>query len=188
MCRASSARRGTCADSRPVATAWGLRCTRSCGSRPTSCPCAMTWSPFWSRGLGGAWMSDEFGRWVATRRPLDWVLDMVQYTAMSTSARAEVVSSIETEDPEVRERQRHLVELLLAKQPDLKRALKDEGRDEGRLAEARSAVRRVLARRGLPLSPEDDARIEACTVLATLERWLGEAVVAPSAAEALRSS
>ena len=44
---------------------------------------------------------DEFGRWVATRRPATWVLDMVQYTAMSTSARARVINSVETDDPEV---------------------------------------------------------------------------------------
>src|SRR5262245_16493621 len=139
-------------------------------------------------------MSDEFGRWVATRRPLDWVLDMVQYTAMSTRARAEVIKSIESEDPAVLARQAHLVAVLLAQQPDLKRALKaeardegrDEGRNEGHLAAMRSALRLVLARRGLPLSADDDARIEACNVLATLERWLNEAVVAPSAAEALR--
>ena len=34
---------------------------------------------------------DEFARWVAKRRPAEWVLDMVQYTAMSTSARAQVL-------------------------------------------------------------------------------------------------
>ena len=51
--------------------------------------------------------------------------------------------------------------------------------------DARSALRRVLARRGLPLSAEEEARVEACASVVTLERWLDEAVVAPSAAEAL---
>lgn len=41
------------------------------------------------------------------------------YTAMSTSARAQVIKSVETDDPEVLARQRHLVELLLAKHPEL---------------------------------------------------------------------
>lgn len=63
---------------------------------------------------------------------------------------------------------------------------RSEGRDEGRLTEARSAVRRVLRRRGLPLRAEDEARIEACADVATLEGWLDEAVVASSAAEALK--
>jgi Uma2 family endonuclease len=60
------------------------------------------------------------------------------------------------------------------------------GRDEGRLVEARSALRRVLARRELTLDAADEARIEACIDLATLERWHDEAVVASSAADALR--
>jgi hypothetical protein len=95
-----------------------------------------------------------------------------------------VIGSIEAEDPEVRERQRHLVKLLLARDPEMVRALEDRAR----IAEARAMLRRVLARRGLPLRPEDEARIDACTTLLTLEHWLDEAVVAKSAGEALRSS
>jgi hypothetical protein len=63
--------------------------------------------------------------------------------------------------------------------------LKDKSRDEGRLAEARNAVRRVLARRKLPLSASDEARIDACSKLETLERWLDNAVDAPSTSHAL---
>ncbi len=63
---------------------------------------------------------------------------------------------------------------------------RDEGRDEGRLVEARSALRRVLARRKLALTAGDDARIEGCASLADLERWLDAAVDAASAADALR--
>ena len=61
-----------------------------------------------------------------------------------------------------------------------------EGEREGRLAEARSALRRVLARRGLVVGAEEEARIEGCGDRATLERWHDEAVVAGSAGEALR--
>lgn len=61
----------------------------------------------------------------------------------------------------------------------------EKGRDEGRLVEARSALRRVLARRNLPLSPEDNARIEACSELDTLACWLDGAILARTAAEAL---
>ncbi|HSO00466.1 MAG TPA: Rpn family recombination-promoting nuclease/putative transposase [Candidatus Nanopelagicales bacterium] len=50
----------------------------------------------------------------------------------------------------------------------------------------RAVVRRLLEHRGLTLSPEDEARIDACSDLTTLERWLEEAAVASTAAEALR--
>ena len=58
--------------------------------------------------------------------------------------------------------------------------------NRGRLQATRGALRRVLARRNLALRPEDSARIDACTDLAVLERWLEEAAVAASAEEALR--
>jgi hypothetical protein len=54
------------------------------------------------------------------------------------------------------------------------------------LSAARGALRRILARRGIELRPEDSARIDACADLPTLERWLEEAAVAASAEEALR--
>ena len=63
--------------------------------------------------------------------------------------------------------------------------LRDEGRDEGRLTQARVALRRVLAVRALAPSPTDEARIDACSDIAMLERWLDQALVAPSAAKAL---
>jgi predicted transposase/invertase (TIGR01784 family) len=60
-----------------------------------------------------------------------------------------------------------------------------KGELAGRLKATRGALRRVLARRMLELRPEDSARIDACTDLATLERWLDEAAVAESAEQAL---
>jgi hypothetical protein len=57
--------------------------------------------------------------------------------------------------------------------------------DKGRVTEARAALRRVLARRQLTPSKADDARIEASTDLATLERWLDRAVTAVSVSDAL---
>ena len=63
---------------------------------------------------------------------------------------------------------------------------KKEGAKEGQLTHARAVLRRVLARRGLALSAVDESRIEACADLATLDRWLDAAVVAPSAADALQ--
>jgi len=136
---------------------------------------------------------DDFARWVVTRRPAEWVLDMVQYTAMSSSARVQVANSIETDEPEVRARQRHLVQILLAKDPELKLEVTQELRAEerkkarrrGRLDEARAILRRILARRGVELSADAEARIDACMTLATVEHWIDEAVVASSAAEVL---
>ncbi len=61
-----------------------------------------------------------------------------------------------------------------------------EGREAGRVEEARAALARVLARRGLDVRPELAARIAACTDLATLARWLDEAVVAATSEDALR--
>lgn len=63
---------------------------------------------------------------------------------------------------------------------------RDEGRGEGRLVGARSSLRRVLGARKLVPSRADEARIDACTDVATIERWLDQAIVAPSVAEALR--
>jgi hypothetical protein len=54
------------------------------------------------------------------------------------------------------------------------------------LGAARGALRRILARRGIELRPEDSARIDACADLPTLERWLEEAAVADRAEDALR--
>lgn len=54
-----------------------------------------------------------------------------------------------------------------------------------RLAEARNALRRVLAKRKLPVSAADESRIDACAKLETLERWLENAIDAPSTQHAL---
>jgi hypothetical protein len=58
-------------------------------------------------------------------------------------------------------------------------------KDEGWLGAERSALRRILARRKLSVSPEIEARIDACTDRTTLERWIDAAVDAPSAAAAV---
>ncbi|WP_438008430.1 hypothetical protein WME89_06820 [Sorangium sp. So ce321] len=115
----------------------------------------------------------------------------LRYLAMSTSVRKELLWEFEpTEDPEIMARDQEIFEVLLEARPQLVKRLLEEGRREarleGRLIEARKALRRVLARRQLELSPEDDARIEACGDLATIERWHDHAVIATSASEALQ--
>jgi flagellar biosynthesis/type III secretory pathway protein FliH len=61
----------------------------------------------------------------------------------------------------------------------------EKGREEGRLVEARSALRRVFARRGLALSAQQEERIASAMDLAELERWLDGAIVAATADEVL---
>jgi hypothetical protein len=63
--------------------------------------------------------------------------------------------------------------------------LKDRSRDEGRMAEARGALRRVFAKRKLHVASSDEARIDACSNLETLERWHDNAIDASSATDAL---
>ena len=67
----------------------------------------------------------------------------------------------------------------------LKKGL-EQGLERGRRAEERETLRRVLALRKLSPSPEQEQQIDACTDLATLRRWLDQAIFAESAAEALR--
>jgi hypothetical protein len=125
---------------------------------------------------------DAFGRWVAPRRPLDWVLNMLEYLPMSMPTRQELLSKFgKVDDPEIEARRQHILEVLLEASPQTQQQL----RLEGRLTEARAALRRVLARRQLIVIADDSARIEACTELSTLERWLDQAVTAASVSEAL---
>lgn len=133
---------------------------------------------------------DEFARWVASRMPLAWVLGMVRFTAMSATVREELLWWVgKGEDPEVKAREREILQALLGANPDVQQKLVEKGIErgieQGRLSEARAALRRVLAQRQLALRPEEDARIEGCAELDVLERWLERAVAATTAAEAL---
>jgi hypothetical protein len=69
---------------------------------------------------------------------------------------------------------------------DLVKFGEDRGMKKGRRAEERGTLRRVLALRKLALSAQQEHQIDACTDLATLRRWLDQAIFAESAAEALR--
>jgi hypothetical protein len=125
---------------------------------------------------------DEFSRWVAPRRPLDWVLPMLDYLPMSMPTREELLRRFApVDDPEIMARRRHSLKVLLEMDPQMRQQLQLEGR----LTEARAALRRVLARRQLTPSQDDGARIEACTELSTLERWHDQAVTAVSVSDAL---
>jgi hypothetical protein len=130
---------------------------------------------------------DDFCRWVAPRRPLDWVLNMLEYLPMSMPTREELLQrfSLGMDDPEVMARRHRTLEVLLEAAPQMRQQLIEKSLLEGRLTEARAALRRVLARRLLTPSRDDDARIEACTDLATLERWLDQAITAVTVSDAM---
>jgi hypothetical protein len=69
---------------------------------------------------------------------------------------------------------------------DLVKFGEDRGYERGRLEEERATLRRVLALRKLGLTADGEARINACMDLATLQRWLDQAVLAATADEALQ--
>lgn len=128
----------------------------------------------------------EFLRWVLSQRPPKWVMTMVKSLSMSETAKADWMDEIlDTSDPKLEALERRLLQTLLRAQPAFKQELIAEAVVESRLAEARSAIRRVLVRRRFVLRPEEDARIDACSDLAMLERWLDQAVTAGSVGEAL---
>lgn len=133
---------------------------------------------------------DELGRWVAPRRSADWVLGMLEYLPMTTLTREDLLWRFgKSEDPEIEARRQHILRVLLECSPQTKQELIEQGRLEGqleaRLEATRAHLRRILDRRQLAPTRAEDARIEACTDLATLERWLDRAVTAPRVADAL---
>jgi hypothetical protein len=106
---------------------------------------------------------------------------------MSTLAREELLWRFgKAEDPEVEARRQHILKVLLEASPQTKQELIDEGRLEGRLAEARDALRQVLMQRQLTPTKDEDASIEACTDLATLKHWHNRAVTAATVSDALK--
>jgi hypothetical protein len=128
---------------------------------------------------------DAFVHWVKTRRPIEWLLRVLEYLPMSTAAHEDLQSYVfpKTDDPVIRARQRMIAEWAIEASPETRERLVSEGRVEGLLQEARSSLRHVLALRRLVLSAEDEARIDACADLDTLHRWHDQAVVATSAAD-----
>jgi hypothetical protein len=129
---------------------------------------------------------DDFCLWVAPRRPLEWVLTMLDYLPMSMPTHEELLWRFgKAEDPVIEARRQRLLDFLLDTSPQKKQQLIDTGLVEGRLTEARAALRRVLAGRQLTPSQDDDARIDACTDLATLERWHDRAISAARVSDVL---
>ena len=125
---------------------------------------------------------DDFCRWVAPRRPLDWVLRMLEYLPMSMPTQEELLRRFgPVDDPVIEGRRQRILDFLLETSPQKKQQL----RQEGQLTATRASLRLVLANRQLTLSKDDGARIDACTDLATLERWLDLASNATSVSDVL---
>ena len=61
-----------------------------------------------------------------------------------------------------------------------------EGIEAGRKEGLRAAIRGILQQRAVSLGEEEAGRLSGCDDLATLERWLGQAVSAGTGGEALR--
>jgi hypothetical protein len=125
---------------------------------------------------------DEFCLWVAPHRPLDWVLTMLECLPMSMPTQEELLWRFgPVEDPVVEARRQRILDFLLETSPQKKHQLQQEAR----LTATRASLRLVLANRQLTPSQDDDARIDACTDLATLGRWLGRAITAASVSDVL---
>ncbi|MEP7124365.1 MAG: hypothetical protein ABJE95_25785 [Byssovorax sp.] len=128
---------------------------------------------------------DEFCRWVVTRKPLAWAARMLEFLPMSEPVYEELDGwlSAASYEPVMREKRARLAQRFRERAAVEAR---EDGVIEGRLVEARQGLLRILAHRKLIAGREDTARIEACTDIATLQRWLDQAIDAASASEALR--
>jgi hypothetical protein len=125
---------------------------------------------------------DDFGRWVAPRRPVEWVISMLEYLPMTEPTQEELLARFgPVDDPEIEARRQKIARTLLRMTPEVKQELIDEGQ----MIQARSTLRRALARRQLTPSQDEAARIEACTDLETLERWHDQAFTATTVSDAL---
>jgi hypothetical protein len=124
---------------------------------------------------------DDFCRWVAPRPlpehlPKPWPMP----------TREELIRKFgKVEDPDIEVRRQRILDVLLETSPQKKQQLIDQGLSEGRLTATRASLLRVFAGRQFAPSKDDDARIEACTDLATLEHWLDRAIIAASASDVL---
>lgn len=76
---------------------------------------------------------DKFGLWVKSRRPPDWLSRMLQFLPMSMPVQEEVLRYMGflATDPEVRERQRRVIRLLVNSAPEVRNEVLEEGREEG---------------------------------------------------------
>ncbi len=122
----------------------------------------------------------EMARWIIGRRPPQWVFRLLSSAAMDPATRLDLLRKLPpiepTSDPQLLEQRGEVVSFILQDPRLRNRFLSDE---------ARGSLRRVLAARGLALTPEQGACIDAQSDLDVLHRWLDQAATATCAAEAL---
>jgi hypothetical protein len=102
---------------------------------------------------------DTFARWVASRRPTPWVLDMVEYLPMSTAVRDELLLqqvAAKKDDPEIEARRLHILRVFLEHSPEVRQEIFEEGVLEGELKPLVRLFERRLAR---ALAPAERARL-----------------------------
>jgi hypothetical protein len=130
---------------------------------------------------------DDFCRWATPRRPLEWVLAMLKYLPMTLPTRDELLERMGPEDdPEIEARRQYILDFLLKQDPKTRQQLIDTGRVEGQLNATRAFLRQQLSHRKLAPTKDEEARIDACTDFATLERWIERADEAVSVRDVLR--
>jgi hypothetical protein len=84
----------------------------ACSPSTASAPLLDELVPFLLARSGQA--LDELGRWVAPRRPLEWVLGMLEYLPMTTLTREDLLWRFgKSEDPEIEARRQRILEVLL---------------------------------------------------------------------------
>jgi len=131
---------------------------------------------------------DDFVRWVATRRPANWVLRMVQIVPMSPDLREEMLRYVpRTDDPEIRKRQRHVAEVIIDMNPDLRDPWVAQGIEQGIERGIEKGAEKALShqferRLGRPLTDQEHRALQERLVRLGSDR-LGDVVfdLAPEA-------
>jgi hypothetical protein len=105
---------------------------------------------------------------------------------MSLPSREELLRRLgPNDDPEVEARRQHIFRVLFEQESlESRRGLVARALERSRLPVTRDFLLHLLRLRQLAPSKEDEARIEACSDLATLDRWLDQAVTAASVSDA----
>jgi hypothetical protein len=126
---------------------------------------------------------DEFGRWVKSCRPPQWLLRVVEFLPMSTAVYDEMLRYMlaKTDDPEVRARQKLMGRVCLEMTPELSDELVDKGLEplahlfERRMGRRlRDAERRALHERLHRLGPERLGDVVLDLAADQLAAWLAD--------------
>jgi hypothetical protein len=126
---------------------------------------------------------DEFVRWVAPRRPLDWMLRVLHFLPVSNSLRDEILRYLPpppTDDPVLLDQRRHIARALVDSDPEVRKGYVEEGKMqmlvhqfERRLGRTLSAEEhRTLAARLGQLGPDRLGDVVVDLPSETLAAWL----------------